>query len=206
MTWINNKWTFDMVPQTFKIEFQKYTKFSKVIDFITKAIKNWKVKLQAGGRKLTEVKMQRDFQGKLVRAMMSFNHVLWKFKRGKNSQNHCKNLKHLVYRNDINISFKVSFNEKLQETIEEIIQICILDIKKAHCPTDWEEWENKNNGRNRTTKSEKKKHMRMLELNESCKYLGISEAFTFKQTEMKEEIFKSVPQMNKKTFRTQVQL
>ena len=54
-TWIDNKKTYDIVPQTWILECLKVYKISdKVINFITKAMKE---ELTAGGKTLTEMKI-----------------------------------------------------------------------------------------------------------------------------------------------------
>ena len=54
-----------MFPQTWLIECLKMYKISdKIINFLAKAMKNWKVELSAGKQTLTNVKIQRGiFQG-----------------------------------------------------------------------------------------------------------------------------------------------
>ena len=57
----------------------------KIINFIDKTMKTWRVELTAGGRKLAETKIQRgEFQGNtlspllFIIAMMPLNHILKK--------------------------------------------------------------------------------------------------------------------------------
>ena len=56
---------YDMVPQNWIIKSQKMFKISnKNINFIMKAMENWKVELAAGCQILTEVKIQKSiFKG-----------------------------------------------------------------------------------------------------------------------------------------------
>ena len=63
MVWMDNRKACDMVPQIWIIDSLKIFKVSdKVIKFIEKTMKSWKV--TAGGKSLTEVKIQRGiFQG-----------------------------------------------------------------------------------------------------------------------------------------------
>ena len=83
--------TYDAVPQTWIIKPLKMFKISdNVIEFFTEATKNWKVKLTAGGKSLTEMKIQRGiFQRDapspllLAIAMMILNHIFKKFTGGK---------------------------------------------------------------------------------------------------------------------------
>ena len=63
----------------------------KVINFITKAIENWKIELAARRQTLAEVKMKRDSLLPLVFliAMMPLNYILIKCTGGaKTLQNH----------------------------------------------------------------------------------------------------------------------
>ena len=86
MTWIDNKKAYNMVSQSWIIECFKMYKIScKVLNFITKDIKNWKMELAAGGQTLAEVKLQRGiFQGVsfllllFVVTMMPLNYILKK--------------------------------------------------------------------------------------------------------------------------------
>ena len=55
-----------MVSQSRIIDLLKMYEISEVIKFIEDAIENWSVKLTAGGKSLTEVKIQRDLQGRCV--------------------------------------------------------------------------------------------------------------------------------------------
>ena len=65
MAWIDYKKANDMVPQSWIINCLKMYKIShETINFIKKNMKNWKVKLTAGGKSLAETKIQRGiFQG-----------------------------------------------------------------------------------------------------------------------------------------------
>ena len=59
--WIDNKKTYDMVPQSRIINCLNIYKISHaVINFIEKTTKTWRVELAAGGRSLAEIKIQRD--------------------------------------------------------------------------------------------------------------------------------------------------
>ena len=65
MAWIDYKKAYDMVPQSWIINCLKMYKIShETINFIEKTMKNWRVELTAGGKSLTEAKIQRGiFQG-----------------------------------------------------------------------------------------------------------------------------------------------
>ena len=60
MAWIDYKKAYDMVPQSWIINWLKMYKISdEIINFIEKTMKTWKVELIAGGRSLAEAKIQR---------------------------------------------------------------------------------------------------------------------------------------------------
>ena len=81
---------YDMVPQSWILHCLKMYKIShEVINFIEKTMQTWRVELTAGGRSLTETKIQRGiFQGDawstwlFIIAMMTLNHVLRKCTAG----------------------------------------------------------------------------------------------------------------------------
>ena len=83
MAWIDHKKAYDMVPQSWIINCLKIYKTShETINFIEKAIKNWRVELIAGGKILAETKIQRGiFQGDalspqlFIIAMMPLNQM-----------------------------------------------------------------------------------------------------------------------------------
>ena len=72
-----------MVMQSWIINCLKLYKISnKIIDFIEKTMRTWRVQLTAGGRNLAQAKIQRNiFQGDalstllLIIAMMQINHL-----------------------------------------------------------------------------------------------------------------------------------
>ena len=58
---INFKKVYNIVPQTRMIDRLKMYKISdEVIKFIEKTMTNWRMKLTAGGKSLTEVKIHRE--------------------------------------------------------------------------------------------------------------------------------------------------
>ena len=58
MAWIDYKKVYDMVPQSWIINFLKMYEISdEVINFIEKTMKTWRVELTAGERSLAEVKV-----------------------------------------------------------------------------------------------------------------------------------------------------
>ena len=85
----------------------------EVINFIEKTMKTWKVGLTAGGRRLTEARVQRRiFQGNtlspllFILAMMPLNHILRKctdrYKLSKSQEK----INHLMYMDDIKLVAK----------------------------------------------------------------------------------------------------
>ena len=90
MTWIDNKKADDIVPHSWIINsFKMYKISDEVINFIDKTMKTWRVELTAGGRRLTEAKIQRGvFQGDALSlllfmiVMMPLNHILRKCTAG----------------------------------------------------------------------------------------------------------------------------
>ena len=83
MAWIDYKYAYDMVPQSWIINCLKMYKISdEIINFIEKTMKTWREKLAAGGKSLAEVKIQRGiFQGDVlslllfVITMMPLKHI-----------------------------------------------------------------------------------------------------------------------------------
>ena len=60
MAWIGYKKTYDIVPHTWILECLKMYKISnKIVNFIEKAMENWRVQLKPGKQSLAEVKIQR---------------------------------------------------------------------------------------------------------------------------------------------------
>ena len=97
---------YDMVLQSWIINCLKMYKIShEIINFIEKTMKNWRVKLTAGGKSLAETKIQkRIFLGDtlspllFIIAMMPLNHVLrkctarYKLSRSQEMINHLMNM------------------------------------------------------------------------------------------------------------------
>ena len=88
--WIDYIKAYDIVPHSWIINCLKIYKISlEVINFIEKTMKTWTVELTAGGRSLTEIKIQRGiFQGNVLSpllfiiAMIPLNHILRKCTAG----------------------------------------------------------------------------------------------------------------------------
>ena len=86
MSWIYNKKAYEMVPHSSIINSLKMYKIShKVINFIDKTMKTWRVELTAAGSRLAEAKIQRvifqiDALSPIlfIIVMLSLNHILKK--------------------------------------------------------------------------------------------------------------------------------
>ena len=165
MTWIEDKKPNDVVPQTCIMEYQKIYKISyKIINFVTEAIKNWKVELTARGKTLTVLSIQGGIlQGDalspllFVTAIMPLNYALRKCNRDYQFTKLPENINHLMYMDDIKRSAK---KEKELETDTNHITIQpgyrngVWHRKMYHAHN--EKWKNANNRRNRNAKSIKK--------------------------------------------------
>ena len=114
MVWIDNKKPYDMVPQSWIINCLKMYKIShETINFIGKTMKNWSVELRAGGKSLTETKIQRRiFQGDalstllFIIAMMPLNHTLKKCTAGYKLSISQEKINDLMYMDDIKLFAK----------------------------------------------------------------------------------------------------
>ena len=185
-----------MVLQTWIIECLKtYKESDKIINFITKAIKKWKVELIAGNQSLAEVKTQRgillgDSLSPLLFALATNNSItyLGSVLGTTNSKSHLpphKKNKHLIYVDDIKI-FSKNEKEKWKTLIQAIsthsqdieiefgIVIAMLIMKS---------------GKRKTTEKRRLRNqesIRTLRDKENYQYLGILEAGIIKQTVIKE--------------------
>ena len=159
-------------------------------------MKTWRVKLSAGGRSLAEAKNKRGiFQEdaisplQFVITMMSFNHILRKCTaRYKHSRSQEK-INHLMYMDDIKLFAK---NEKELETLIHAVRIYSQDIGMECGIEKFAMLVRKSGKRHLTYRMEltNQDKIRTLEEKETYKYLGILEADTIKQVEMKEKIQK----------------
>ena len=133
MAWIDYKKAYDMVPQSWIINYLKMYKISpEVINFIEKNMKNWRVELTAGGKSLAETKIQRGiFQGDalspqlFIIAMMPLNHILRKCTAGYKLRRSQEKINHLMYMDDIKLFAK---NEKVLETLIHTVRIYSQDM------------------------------------------------------------------------------
>ena len=103
MACIDHKTAYDMVPQSWIKHFFKMYK----IQFIEKTTQTCREELTAGGKSLTEVKIQRGiFQGDalspllFVIAMIPFNTILRKWTAGYKPSKSQENINHLKYMDD----------------------------------------------------------------------------------------------------------
>ena len=168
----------------------------ETINFIEKTMKNWRVELTAGGKSLAETKihigiLQGDAQSPLlfIIAMMPLIHILRKCTAGYKLSRSQEKVNHQMYMDDIKLFAK---NEKELGALIHTIRIYSQDIRMEFgiekCAllvmesvkrylTDGIELPNQGK-------------IRTLAENETYKYLGILEADTIKQVEMKNKIQK----------------
>ena len=114
MAWIDYKKAYDVVPQSWIINWLKKYKIShETINFIGKIMKNWRVELTVEGKNLAETKIQRGiFQGDVlllllfIIAMMSLNHTLRKCTGGYKLSVSQEKINHLMYMDDIKLFAK----------------------------------------------------------------------------------------------------
>ena len=113
-----------MVPQSWIIHsLIMYKILHEVIDFIGQTMKTWRVELTAGGRSITETKIQsgifqRDALSPLlfIIAMMPLNHILRKCAAGNKLSRSEEKINHLIYMDDIELFAKNEKNWKLSYT------------------------------------------------------------------------------------------
>ena len=195
-----------MVPQSWMINYLKMYKIShEVINFIEKTMNTWRVELVAGGRSLAETKVQRSiFQRdalspiQFIIAMMSLNHILKKCIAGYKLSRSQEKINHLMYMDDIKLFAK---NEKELETLIHTVRIYSQDIGIEFGIEKCATLVMKSGKRHITDRIELLNHdkIRTLGENETYKYLGILEADTIKQGEMKDKIQKEYLRRTKKT-------
>ena len=202
MAWIDYKKTYDMVPHSWIINSLKMYKMYKisdeVINFIDKTMKTWRVELTAGGRRLAEAKIQRGvFQGdalsplRFIIAMMPLNHIPRKCTAGYKLSRSQEIVNHLMYMDDIKLFAK---NEKELEALIHIVRIYSRDIGMEFGIEKCAMLVMKSGKRHLTDGMElpNKDKIKTLAENEPYKYLGILEADTIRQAEMKENFRKNI--------------
>ena len=159
-------------------------------------MKTWKVELTAGRRRLAEAKVQkgifhRDSQSPLlfIIAMIPLNHRLRKCTAGYKLSKSQEKINQLMFMDDIKIFTK---NEKELETLIHAVRILSHDIGMECGIEKCTMLVMKSGKRHLTDRMELPNHDKIRTLGEkdTFKYLGILEAETIKQVEMKEKIKK----------------
>ena len=211
MAWIDYKKAYDMVPHSWIIIRLKMYKISHgVINFIDKTMKTWKVELTARGRSLPEEKIQRGiFQGDalspllFIIAMMPLNHILRKCTAGYKLSRSQETINHLMYMDDIKLFVK---NENELATLIHGVRIYSQDIGMEFGIEKCAVLVRKSGKRHITGGMElpNQDKIRTLVENETYKYLGILEADTIKQVEMKDKIQKEYLRRTRKLLETKV--
>ena len=168
----------------------------EVINFIDKTMKTWRVELTAGGRRLAETNIQRGiFQGDalspllFIIAMMPLNHILTKCTAGYKLSRSQETINHLMYMDDIKLFAK---NEKELETLIRAVRIYSQDIGMEFGIEKCATLVMKSGKQHLTHGMElpNQDKIKILTENETYNYLGILEADTIKQVEMKDKIQK----------------
>ena len=177
-----------MVPQSWILHCLKMCKISyEVINFIEQTMKTWRVELTAGGRSITETKIQRGiFEGDalspllFIKAMMQLNRIFRKCSAGYKLSRSQEKINHLMYMDGIKLFAK---NERELETLIHAFRIYSQDIGMEFGIEKCAMLVMKSGKRHMTDGMElpNNDRIRTLEENETYKYLGILEADTIKQ-------------------------
>ena len=130
MAWIDYKTAYDMVPQNWIIHCLKMYKISdEVMKFIDQTLENWRVELIAGGKSLTEAKIQRGiFQGDVlspllfVIAVRPLSQILRKFASGYKITKSQEKINPLMYMVDF-----FAKNENEVETHKQAVKMYSQD-------------------------------------------------------------------------------
>ena len=156
-------------------------------------MKNRRVELIAGRKGLAETKIQRGiFQGDalspllFIIAMMPLNHILRKCSAGYKLSRSQEKINYLMYMDDIKLFAK---NEKELETLIHTVRIYSQDIGLEFGIERCALFVMKSGKRHLTDGIEltNQDKIRTLAENKTYKYLGILEADTIKQEEMKKK-------------------
>ena len=211
MAWIDYKKAYDMVPHSWIINSLKIYKISlEVTNFIDKIMKTWRVKLTARGRSLPEEKIQRGiFQGDsqspllFITAIMPLNHLIRKCTAGYKLSWSQNKINHLMYIDDIKLFAK---SEKELETLIHAVRLYIQDIGMGFGKEKCAMLVMKSGKRHLTDGMELPNQDKIgtLEENETYKYLGILEADTIKQVQMKDKIQKEDVRSTRKLLETKL--
>ena len=185
-------------------------KNSQVINFIEKTMQTWRVELTAGGRSLAETKIQRGiFQGDalspllFIIAMMPLNHILRKCTAGYKLSRSQEKINHLMYMDDIKLFAK---NEKEVETLIHAVRIYSQDLGMEFGIEKCAMLIMKSGKRHLTDGMELPNHDKIKTPgeNETYKYLGILEADTVKQVEIKDKIREEYLRRTRKLLETKL--
>ena len=211
MAWIDYKKAYDMVPHSWIINSPKMYKVSdEVINFIDKTMKTWRVVLAVGGRRLAEAKIQRGiFQGDalspllFIIAMKPLNHIFRKCTTGYKLIRSQGKVNHLMYMDDIKLFAK---NEKELETLIHTVRIYSRETGIGVGIEKCAMLAMKSGKQQLTDRMElpNKDKIKTLAENETYKYLGILEADSIKQAEMKEKIQKEYLRRTRKLLETKL--
>ena len=190
--WIDYKKAYDLVLHSWIVNSYKMYKISdEVINFIDKIMKTSWVELTAGERRLAEAKIHRGiFHGDalspllFIIAMMPLNHILRKCTAGYKLSRLQEKVNHSMYMDGIKLFAK---NETKLETLIHIVRINSRDIGKEFGIEKCTMLVMKSDKRQLTDGMELPNldKIKTLAENETYKYLGILEADTIEQVEMK---------------------
>ena len=168
----------------------------EVIKFVEQTMKTWREELTAGGRSIGKTKIQRGiFQGDalspllFIIAMMPLKHILRKYATGYKLSRSQKKINHLMYMDDIKSFAK---NEKDLETLIHAVRLYRQEIGIEFSSEKCAILVMKSGKRHMTDGMDVPNHdkIKTLEENETFKYLGILEADTINQVQMKDTIRK----------------
>ena len=180
------------------------------INFIEQTMKTWRVDLTAGGRIIAETKIQRGiFQGDapspllFIIAMMPLNHILRKCAAVYKLSRSQEKINHLMYMDDIKLFAK---NERELENLIHTVRIYSRDIGIEFDIEKSAMLVMKSGKRHMTDRIEQLNHdrIRTLKEKETYKYLGILEADTIKQAQMKDTIRKEYLRRTRKLLETKL--
>ena len=173
-------------------------------------MQTWRVELTTGGRSLAETNIQRGiFQGDalspllFIIAMMPLNHILRKCAAGYKLSRSQEMINHLMYIDDIKLFAK---SEKELETLIYAVRIYSQDIGMELGIEKCAMLVMKSGKRHMTDgiKLPNQDKIRTLGENETYKYLGIMEADTIKQVQMKDKIRKEYLRRTRKLLKTKL--
>ena len=170
----------------------------------------WRVELAVGGRSIAETKIQRGiFQGDalspllFIIAIMPLNHILRKCTGGYKLSRSQEKINHLMYTDDIKLFTK---NEEELETLIHDVRIYNQDIGMEFGIEKCALLVMKSGKRHMTDGMELPNHGKIITLREeeTYKYLGILEAVTIKQVEMKDKIRREYLRRTRKLLETKL--